>query len=146
MIPDLAYGPRIGKAQLFEGHEGRLARSPNPVPKRSSEVKHVLEHPRLPPKSLIWDETSLPSWLPIGLFDLSTQRLPAHWEFAVFDGQAASGGDSANRWLARLGHPRLVHDDAHSDALIERDPAELQFCFRELLARQENQPPIFEGD
>ena len=95
---------------------------------------------------LIWDETSLPSWLPIGLFDLSTQRLPAHWEFAVFDGQAASGGDSANRWLARLGYPRLVHDDAHSDALIERDPAELQFCFRELLARQENQPPIFEGD
>ena len=54
VIPDLAYGPRIGKAQLFEGHEGRLARSPNPVPKRSSEVKHVLEHPRLPPKSRDW--------------------------------------------------------------------------------------------
>ena len=30
MIPDLAYWPRIGKAQLFEGHEDRLARSLNP--------------------------------------------------------------------------------------------------------------------
>jgi hypothetical protein len=82
--------------------------------------------------ALVCDETRKPNWLPIGLFELDVTVLPAHWEFAVLDGAAASGGDASNRWVARWGYPELVRDDRHSDALIERDPHALEIFVREL--------------
>lgn len=82
--------------------------------------------------ALVCDETGNPNWLPIGLFELEATVVPAHWQFAVVDGLAASGGDASNRWVARWGYPELVLDDRHSDALIERDPLALEIFAREL--------------
>jgi hypothetical protein len=82
--------------------------------------------------ALVCDETGRPNWLPIGLFALEATVVPAHWEFGVVDGLAASGGDASNRWVARWGYPELVHDDRHSDALIEQDPLALAIFAREL--------------
>ena len=76
--------------------------------------------------SLIRDETGKPNWLPVGLFEFERSTLPSAWEFSLLDGTAASGGDSSNRWVALWGYPELVRDTAHSDALINRDPAALQ--------------------
>jgi hypothetical protein len=82
--------------------------------------------------ALMCDDTGKPNWLPIGLFEFEPQLVPAHWEFALCDGRAASGGDALNRWVARWGYPELVRNEGHSDGLIERDPDALQIFFREL--------------
>jgi len=85
--------------------------------------------------ALVCDETGKPNWLPIGLFDFGPTALPDEWEFVLLDGAAASGGDATNRWVARWGYAELVRNDRHSDGLIERDPAALEFFFRELERR-----------
>jgi hypothetical protein len=81
---------------------------------------------------LVCDETDKPNWLPIGLFELEISQTPIDWEFALYDGVAASGGDASNRWVARWGYHELVRDDTHSDALIEREPHALELFYREL--------------
>lgn len=85
--------------------------------------------------ALVCDETGKPNWLPIGLFEFERTSLPDDWEFALLDGAAASGGEASNRWVARWGYAELVHNDRHSDALIERDPAALETFYRELEKR-----------
>lgn len=85
--------------------------------------------------ALVCDETGKPNWLPVGLFRFERSALPDDWEFAILDGVAASGGDASNRWVARWGYRELVHNDRHSDALVERDPAALEIFFRELQKR-----------
>ena len=87
---------------------------------------------------LVWDESDRPNWTPVGLFDIQRQTMPSHWQFAVLDSQAASGGPAGYGWLARWGYPRLVDGDSHSDGLMERDVDEMQFCFRELVSRREH--------
>ena len=82
--------------------------------------------------ALVCDDTRKPNWLPIGLFDLKAHKLPSEWEFGLFDGQAASGGEASDRWVALLGYPELVRDATHSDRLIERDAEALGVFFREL--------------
>lgn len=81
---------------------------------------------------LVCDETGRPRWHPIGLFEFDHQRLPNDWEFGLFDGIAASGGNALNRRVAMWGYRELVRDLEHSDRLIERDPVALQIFFREL--------------
>lgn len=95
--------------------------------------------------TLICDETRMPSWLPIGLFDLQGSQLPPEWHFEVYDGYAASGGDALNRWVARWGYRELVRDPSHSDALIEGDPDALSIFFREVLALSEGETPARES-
>jgi hypothetical protein len=85
--------------------------------------------------ALVCDETGKPNWLPIGLFEIENAALPTDWEFALIDGAAASGGDSANRWVAQWGYAELVRDVRHSDALIERDPGALKVFYDELKRR-----------
>jgi hypothetical protein len=85
--------------------------------------------------ALVCDETGKPNWLPIGLFEIEGTSLPDDWEFSLLDGAAASGGEASNRWVARWGYAELVHNDRHSDALIERDPAALEIFYRELEKR-----------
>lgn len=83
--------------------------------------------------ALVLDDTAKPNWLPSGLFDFSHEALPTGWEFSVFDGIVASGGDrAADHWVAMWGYPDLVRNPRHSDELIERDPAALTIFFREL--------------
>lgn len=72
--------------------------------------------------ALIEDDSGMPNWLPVGLFDIVGEQLPTRWTFAILDGVAASGGDASGRWVAKWGYPELVRDPAHSDALINRDP------------------------
>jgi hypothetical protein len=76
--------------------------------------------------TLVRDETGLPNWLPAGLFEMDFSSLPRSWEFTVYDGRAASGGDAADRWVAIWGYSRLVRDQDHRDALLERDPEALR--------------------
>ncbi len=91
--------------------------------------------------ALVCDDTGKPNWHPIGLFEFEPQRLPADWEFALYDGEAASGGDVQSRWVARWGYSKLVRDPSHSDGLIERDPSALEIFYRELAKRSEAPPP-----
>jgi hypothetical protein len=90
---------------------------------------------------LVCDETRTPTWLPIGLFDFDSQSVPADWEFALLDAKAASGGEYVSRWVALWGYSELVRDTAHSDALMEGDPAAVDVFFRELLKMQGGRTP-----
>lgn len=83
---------------------------------------------------LIRDEDGDPNWHPIGLFEVSGD-IPPNWEFALYDGLAASGGDASNRWVARWGYHDLVQNPAHSDALLERDPVALHIFDTEYASR-----------
>jgi len=85
--------------------------------------------------ALVRDETGKPNWLPVGLFELEDTRIPTGWEFGILDSAAASGGDPANRWVARWGYPELVRNEAHCDALLDRDPRALAVFDREWQAR-----------
>lgn len=82
--------------------------------------------------ALVQDDAGGPEWMPIGLFEFEVSSMPADWRFALYDGVAASGGGSLNRWVARWGYSELVVNDRHSDGLIERDPDELRTFYREL--------------
>ena len=82
--------------------------------------------------ALVCDETGKPGWLPVGLFEFDVSSMPSDWEFALYDGVAASGGDSLNRWVARWGYHELVADKTHSDGLVERNPHDLEVFYREL--------------
>jgi len=73
---------------------------------------------------LVRDETGKPNWLPVDLFEIAPQPLPAHWQFALF-APAAAGG-----WRARWGYDQLLSGD-HIDRLIERDPAALNIFEQE---------------
>lgn len=82
--------------------------------------------------ALVCDDTGKPNWLPVGLFELTPQKFPDNWEFRLFDGRAASGGNTVGGWVARWGYPDLVRDEQHVDRLIERDPLALRTFFTEL--------------
>jgi hypothetical protein len=79
--------------------------------------------------ALIWDDTGLPNWLPIGLFEIATQRIPADWEFCL----DLASKPAQRRW-AIWGYPQLVRDSAHRAGLAERTPESLE-CFFTQLAR-----------
>lgn len=85
--------------------------------------------------TLVLDETQKPNWLPVGLFDISSLRLPPEWRVSVFDGIAASGGRERRGWVALWGYEELVRDTRQVDALVDRDPAALE-RFSEELARE----------
>ena len=89
---------------------------------------------------LVRNDSGLPSWLPIGLFEMVNFAFPGDWEFALVDGIAASGGDATNRWVAMWGYPELVRDRGHSDALLTRDPTALRTFDRYCDARSITEP------
>lgn len=93
---------------------------------------------------LIRSDSGLPDWLPIGLFRIIDPAVPDHWEFAVLDGRACSGGDTSNRWTAKWGYSQLVRDPEHSDALIQRDGRALKL-FTEEAARRSGPASRSEG-
>lgn len=86
---------------------------------------------------LVCDETGKPNWLPIGLFEITDPTVPHDWEFALLDGEAASGGDTLSKEAARWGYREMIRNPKHHDALIEREPEALKSFFEEL-ARTEN--------
>lgn len=88
--------------------------------------------------TLVFDESRMPSFLPVGLFDFETASLlPARWEFKVEEPVAASGGAQPSINMAVWGYPELVRNPLHGEGLQLRDPDALKIFFREL--QEENE-------
>jgi hypothetical protein len=66
---------------------------------------------------LLHDDTRLPGWYPVGLFDVIDHGLPADWGFASYPASTAL--------QALWGYPEMVEDDSHYDAILERDETAL---------------------
>jgi hypothetical protein len=78
---------------------------------------------------LLLDDTNLPFWYPVQLFKVADPKLPSDWICAV--NMRNEGG-----MLAIWGCERIVSDDAHNDALMEREPEALQVFQLETQRRQ----------
>jgi hypothetical protein len=85
---------------------------------------------------LIYSDANAPDWLPVGLFEIAPQSMPAYWEFAVRDPLAASGGDSLGKLVAIWGYPELVHNPEHNDGLVDRDAEHLKLFHSERMGRE----------
>jgi hypothetical protein len=70
---------------------------------------------------LVREDTGSPFWYPAGLFTLEDNRLPRHWEFAIF----TADGDAVG-WQARWGYPPLVHSEEYCNRLLEEDETALR--------------------
>jgi hypothetical protein len=68
---------------------------------------------------LLADDDHLPNWYPLDLFSISQAQIPSDW-FAT----AYRGNEGGLQFL--LGYERLVSDESHYDALLERDPEALK--------------------
>ena len=79
---------------------------------------------------LVRDDTDLPTWLPIALFEVGDVSIPAGWEMRFIAADQPNPLTNVNGWGARWGYPELVNSDAHSDALMNREPDALRL-FRE---------------
>lgn len=73
---------------------------------------------------LICDDTGLPWWYPIELFDVIDRRLPDSWEFDVTWTEDAYA-------LALWGYPALIRDPDYHDALVEREDEALRVFYAE---------------
>lgn len=67
---------------------------------------------------LIRDDTRLPNWYPIQLFEVAEPVLPNNWLFANFG--------NSEHLQAIWGYEELIRDESHYDALLERDPDALR--------------------
>jgi hypothetical protein len=76
---------------------------------------------------LLADDDNLPNWYPADLFSISAMRIPPDW-FAT----AYAGNESGLQLL--LGYERLISDESHYDALLERDPEAIRY-FWQIVAR-----------
>lgn len=87
---------------------------------------------------LISDDNGMASYVPIGLFDVVTARIPDGWKFVLSTGIYARGRDVlADPFQAGWGYPELIDDEDHSDALMNGDPVALRiFVDRVAEARQ----------
>lgn len=82
--------------------------------------------------ALVCDETGLPNWLPLDLFEVDPQLLPTQWEFTVRGQAVAEQKETQDRWVAVWGYPELVRNASHSDGLLERDRGALDIFSREV--------------
>jgi hypothetical protein len=69
---------------------------------------------------LLEDDDHLPNWYPLDLFTISQARIPSDW-FSI----AYPGTENGLQFL--VGYERLVSDESHYDALLEREPEALGF-------------------
>jgi len=81
---------------------------------------------------LVVEDGCSPGFLPVGLFDFTSQKLPDEWEFAVHNRIAASGSGEPSGWVAMWGYPELVRDPAHAELLVDRDPDALGTFYLQL--------------
>ena len=81
---------------------------------------------------LLLDNVGLPSWYPADLFTIRDARVPDHWLSAVYPRNEIG--------LAFLiGYEALIADDAHYDALLEREPDALAIFHRQVSEELEQQ-------
>lgn len=71
------------------------------------------------PLFLLCGDDDLPDWYPTDLFLISDPRVPKDWFAALYP-----GNDVGLQFL--IGYERMVTDQLHYDALLERDPAALE--------------------
>jgi len=69
-------------------------------------------------------DTSIASFNPAELFDLSDSSIPASWKFGSYDDDQ---GGTRMIW----GYPLLVEDEAHAGALEDRDVNAISAFLRE---------------
>jgi hypothetical protein len=69
---------------------------------------------------LLNDNNGHPNWYPVDLFSISDARVPEDWFGASY-----STRDSNLQFL--LGYQRMIDDESHYDALLERSPAALEW-------------------
>ncbi|WP_117215857.1 GNAT family acetyltransferase [Allorhizocola rhizosphaerae] len=62
---------------------------------------------------LILDDTRLPYWYPIQLFEVADPALPNEWLFADYG--------NSEHLQAIWGYEELIREESHYDALLERD-------------------------
>lgn len=74
---------------------------------------------------LLIDETGLPEWFPVELFEFSDDDIPHGWKLVPIDNEAS-------KTVAVCGHPRLVGDIELLDALSEHDEAALSIFWKEV--------------
>lgn len=74
---------------------------------------------------LVVDERNMPSWFPIGLFDLADPTLPSHWEIAFFASIRPPAGRRP-RMQVVIGYHELTQRE-HILALEEREDEALAF-------------------
>jgi hypothetical protein len=72
---------------------------------------------------LVSDDTHLPMWQPVELFELSDGRLSRDW---LFSRKTAAENGVEALW----GYERLIEDAGHYEALLERDPEALRYFYR----------------
>jgi hypothetical protein len=73
--------------------------------------------------TLVVDETDLPNWYPIELFEVVDPAIPDDWFFRRVEG-------STNGLEAIWGYKDLVLTPGHYDQLINRDPQALEVIRR----------------
>lgn len=78
---------------------------------------------------LLLEDTGLPSWFTMELFEVTDPRLPNDWFFSTET--AAQEGVEA-MW----GYERLVRDGSHYEALLARDPEALKAFYQEQYRRE----------
>jgi len=79
---------------------------------------------------LLSNNHGLPSWFPIEIFDVSDSTLPTNWLFFSSPGNHEG-------LQALWGYERIIVDESHYDALLERDPDALRIFYdeREIISR-----------
>ncbi len=80
---------------------------------------------------LVVDDTSVPRWQPIELFEITDHRLPADWEFDI--------GGPSNMLKAIWGYSTMIHDPDHHDSLSELEPVALDVFWSEVGRRRANE-------
>lgn len=76
---------------------------------------------------LLSDDNRLPNWFPISLFMLTDSRLPEHWSFTSIPCDRDTH-EVRGLW----GYDRLITDETHHDALLEREPEALRHFYNEV--------------
>lgn len=82
---------------------------------------------------LLWDDTDSPFWHPVGLFEIPLQPLPAHWEFARYQGPV----EETHGWESCWGYPELARNLQHNVDIQEREAEALKICREEFERRRQ---------
>jgi hypothetical protein len=101
-----------------------------PLTKGKEYTVHGLSLFKLGLIVLVLDETSLPNWYPVELFEVVDGQVSPEWIFAT-------GNEGELGTSAVFGYPELAQNPAHRFGIEDRDDDALQIFFGEV-AKQTN--------
>jgi hypothetical protein len=79
---------------------------------------------------LLSDDANLPNWYPIDLFSVEDGQLPSDWHCATY-----RNNDDGLQFL--IGYQRLISDESHYDALLERETEAVEYFRHQKVARRD---------